>query len=173
MHESLSSITIDPSTIDTNLLYRNWGWLLPDGLRVFLLSMFGDWFLVDREGRVLMLDVLEGSLTQIADSEAEFLSALERAQVRDDWLLEGLCLALERDGVSLGPGRIFGYKIHPKLGAPIDRLNIEDADFAGYQAFVAELHRALDAAPPGSTITSIAVDGEVPLPASKPWWKFW
>lgn len=167
MDERLSSITIDPSTIDADLLYRNWGWLLPDGLRVFLLSMFGDWFLLDREGRVLMLDMLEGALTRIADSEAEFLSALEREPARDAWLLEGLCLALERDGVVPGPGRIYGYKIHPRLGAPIDRSNIEDADFVGYQAFVAELHRGL------ATVTSVAVGGEAQLPASKPWWKLW
>jgi hypothetical protein len=52
-------LTIDVDGLDCDRLLSDWRWLVPESLRPFSLTMFGDWFFENTDGRVMFLDTYE------------------------------------------------------------------------------------------------------------------
>jgi hypothetical protein len=63
-------LTIDPARLDCDELLVEWRWLVPASLRPISLTLFGDWFFEDDDGRVLLLDTVGGRLFEIAPTRA-------------------------------------------------------------------------------------------------------
>ena len=57
-----------------------------------------------------------------------------------------------------GDGQCFGFKVPPKLGAPVDLSNVEVANLKGYQFWMAEIAKI----PPGTVISHFTVNGKLP-----------
>ena len=62
--------------LDVNRLLEQWRWLCPDAVTLVARNGFGDLFLRNAEGKELLLDVGDGSLTAAASSDASFQRAL-------------------------------------------------------------------------------------------------
>jgi hypothetical protein len=75
--------TVDLTQVRAAL--SNWSWLLREGAwDPILVSAAGDVFLVCDSGEVFRLDTGGGELTRIAESRAEFETALEDSELAKD-----------------------------------------------------------------------------------------
>ncbi len=65
-------LTIDLDDLDTEVLLKDWRWLVPREYCPVQMTKFGDWFFRDLAGQVYMLDLIEGELSKVAETVTEF-----------------------------------------------------------------------------------------------------
>jgi hypothetical protein len=125
--------------------------------------MFGDWFLVQDDGRVWRLDLLEGSFESLGVSESEFWVHLKTEAAEDEWLQVGHILSLEERGLVRQSGQCYTYRLIPRLGGPITVDNMTIGELGGWQLFLAQVHQQLDHVPNGARVTRLdcSAEGEV------------
>lgn len=134
-----------------------WEWLIGRDKHPLVMTKFGDWFLADPEGRVHYLDLLEGTCTRVAASVAEFEQSMQEPEKLDAWFMLVFCDALYSAGHDPGEDQCFGFKVPPRLGAPIDLTNMEVANLKAYQVWMSEVAKI----PPGTTVDAITVNGKL------------
>lgn len=140
---------------------ESWRWLPLEGKSAVCTSPFGDIFLEDDQG-VWWLDTLEGALSRPWASREEFAAALSTAEGQDEFLLAGLGMAAEAGGLRPGPDQVYGFIIPPKIGGALDASNIEVQDFVVALYIAGQIHRQIHSMPPGTKITGLTVDGQMP-----------
>jgi hypothetical protein len=143
---------------DTPEMLGYWAWLVGADMHPLVLSKFGDWFLADPEGRVHWLELIGGTFSRVAESVEEFERLMEQPENLRRWFLPGWCYALYDSGQVPGEGQCFGFKIPPKLGAPVDLSNVEVAHLNAYQFWMSRIHQI----PPGTVVDAITVNGKLP-----------
>jgi hypothetical protein len=99
-----------------------WTDLLPTGGRILQASCLADVFLTDAAGRVHMLEVSAGSISQIAASEDEFWRRC--VDDRDGWLLRPLVDKCRAAGMSLEDHQCYAFTTLPFLGGAYEIENI-------------------------------------------------
>jgi hypothetical protein len=129
----LSDISFLPDQCGAASLLAEWSWRVPENYRPLLLSLFGDWFLVDPEGRVHMFDLLSCELCEIAASETEFFVKLETKEQRREWLRSHLVEAAEQAGIQRSASQCFAFRMPPIIGGKFALSNVVPWDFAKYQ----------------------------------------
>lgn len=153
-----SRLLIRTNRLDTPEMLRCWEWLIGRDKHPLVMTKFGDWFLADPEGRVHWLDLMEGAFTRVADSIARFQQLMVEEEQLDNWFLLGWCYRLYDEGMIPGEDQCFGFKVPPRLGAPVDLSNIEVANLMSYQVWMAEIAKI----PPGTEVDAITVNGKLP-----------
>jgi hypothetical protein len=153
-----NQLLIRTDTPDVSEMLRDWEWLIGTDKHPLVMTKFGDWFLADPEGHVLWLDVMSGTCKQVAESVSEFGPMMIRTENLDHWFFLPWCYRLHREGMIPGPGQCFGFKVPPKLGAPIDLSNVEVANLRAYQFWMSDIGKI----PPGTTVDAITVNGKIP-----------
>jgi hypothetical protein len=153
-----SRLLIRTNRPDTPEMLGCWEWLIGRDMHPLVMTKFGDWFLADPQGRVHWLDLLEGTCTQVADSVAEFEQLMVQEKQLNFWFLLPWCYRLHAEGHVPGEDQCFGFKVPPKLGAPVDLSNVEVANLMAYQVWMAEIAKI----PPGTTVDAITVNGKLP-----------
>lgn len=143
---------------DTPQMLGRWEWLIGRDKHPLVMTKFGDWFLADPQGRVHWLDLLEGTCTQVADSVAAFEQLMVQQEQLDSWFMLPWCYRLHDEGHVPGEGQCFGFKIPPRLGAPVDLSNVEVADLMAYQAWMSKIAKI----PPGTKVDAITINGKLP-----------
>jgi hypothetical protein len=143
---------------DTPEMLGDWEWLIGPDMHPLVMTKFGDWFLADREGQVHWLDLLEGTCKRVAGSVAEFEQLMVQQEQLLHWFVLPWCYRLYDEGRVPGDDQCFGFKVPPKLGAPVDLSNVDVVNLRAYQVWMAEIARI----PPGTTISHFTVNGEVP-----------
>jgi hypothetical protein len=138
---------------DTPEILGYWEWLIGRDLHPLVMTKFGDWFLADPEGRVHRLELLTGTCNRVADSVEEFEQLMVQPDNLESWFLLPWCYALHDGGQVPGEGQCFGFKVPPKLGAPVDLSNVEVAALKAYQLWMAEIARI----PPGAVVDAITI----------------
>ena len=86
---------------------------------VHLPSPFGD-VVFQAEDGFWFLDTLEGSLTRTWDSTGALKADLATASGQDRYLLAGLAIGAEHQGLIPAPGQVYGFKTPPVLGGTLD-----------------------------------------------------
>jgi hypothetical protein len=155
-------LTIDTAGLDCNRLLSDWRWLVPESLRPFSLTMFGDFFFEDSTGRVIFLDTVAAQLSEIAGSRASFLVEREKPDNLDQWFMADLALLCWERGLRPGPGQCLSFKIPPVLSGPLEVDNIEVSDLMVHESILAQIHRGVKDLPEGTRIDRFVVDGEEP-----------
>ena len=112
----LHDYIIDHRGIDWPTLLRDWSWLLPPVITVWIMNRFGDLFVVLDDGTVHMLDVGGGTLRKVAESRDDFANKLDEGDNANQWLMIPLIDELVASGVTLGEGQCYSYKQPPVLG---------------------------------------------------------
>ncbi len=155
-------LTIDATGLDCDHLLSDWRWLVPESLRPFSLTMFGDWFFEDTAGRVIFLDTVAAELSEIAPSRGAFLTERERQENLDQWFMADLVMLCWERGLRPGPGQCLSFKIPPVLSGPLEVGNIEVCDLMVHESILAQIHRQAKDLPEGTRIDRFVVDGEKP-----------
>ncbi|WP_284620787.1 hypothetical protein [Aquabacterium humicola] len=83
------------------------------------MSAFGDIYFLRQDGSVHVVDVFEGAVRQIAQSQEEFSVLMNSAEWRDANLMPEVIVQLQRRGLVRGPGQVFGFAPHPALAGKI------------------------------------------------------
>jgi len=89
---------------------------------------FGD-VVFQAEDGIWFLDTLEGSLTRTWDSTGALKADLATASGQDRYLLAGLAIGAEHQGLIPAPGQVYGFKTPPVIGGTLDLGNVEVIDF--------------------------------------------
>ena len=153
-----SRLLIRTDRPDISQLLGCWEWLIGRDMHPLVMTRFGDWFLADPDGRVHYLDLLEGTCTQVAASVPEFEQLMQEPDRLDSWFMLVFCDALYAAGHVLGEDQCFGFKVPPRLGAPIDLSNMEVANLTAYQAWMSEVAKI----PPGTRVDAITINSKIP-----------
>lgn len=127
------------------VFHRNWHWKTGERFVPVLVTVFGDWILVDRgTGQCAVLDLVEGDLRSTGLALRDFLETLAASpESRDDYLLEGLVASMRGRGQVALQGHVYEFKVHPILGAPFDPANVVTESLPLNQAKLAALFRAI------------------------------
>lgn len=120
-------------------------------------SCFGHVFLTSSDG-VWLLDPIEGALTREFDDPASLQAALAVEHARDEYLLEGLVLGAARRGIDRRSDQIFTFTPPPILGGSFAFENIMVMDFEVGMSIQGQLHRQVQALPPGTPISGFRFD---------------
>jgi hypothetical protein len=143
---------------DTSEMLGCWEWLVGRDKHPLVMTKFGDWFLADPQGQVHWLDLLEGTCTRVAASVAEFEQLMVQRDRLLNWFMLPWCYRLHDEGHVPNDDQCFGFKVPPKLGAPVDLSNVEVANLMAYQVWMAEIAKI----PPGTVVSHITVNGKMP-----------
>ena len=135
----------------------SWTWLPVVGKAAVCTSPFGDLFLEDDDG-VWWLDTVEGTLTRPWASRAEFAAAMATADGQNDYLLVGLALAAEANGLVPGPDQIYGFTVPPQLGGGFEPDNVEVIDFVVSLSITGQIQNQIRDLPPGTQVSGFTVD---------------
>lgn len=155
-------LTIETTGLDCDRLLSDWRWLVPETLRPFSLTMFGDWFFEDSAGRVIFLDTVAAELSEIASSRRAFLADRAKQENLDQWFMADLAVLCWEQGLRPGPGQCLSFKIPPVLSGPLEIDNIEVCDLMVHESILAQIHRGVKYLPEGTQIDRFVVDGEEP-----------
>ena len=156
----LKRLTIDAEALDCNRLLTAWRWLVPESLRPFSLTIFGDWFFEDSTGRVVFLDTVAGQLLEIARSRQAFLTECTKQENLDDWFMADFAMLCWERGIQPGPGQCLSFKIPPVLSGPMEVDNVEVCDLMVHESILGQVHRGVKDLPEGTRIDGFLVDGE-------------
>jgi hypothetical protein len=88
MPENLIDRSFWVGELEVDQLLLDWRWLCPEPVSLVARNAFGDLFLLNAAGRILWLQVDIGKLTEIADSQSQFLDLLRDDDKREMWLAE-------------------------------------------------------------------------------------
>lgn len=131
-------------TVDKRDLLGAWRWLIGTRLSLWHPTTFGNALLKDASGRVHVLDTLEGSVSLVANSEAEFAAKMCDPDTADLWLLAALVDGAARRGMVPGAEQCLHFKIPPQLGGPIDLDNVEITSLFVAFAISGQLRRQIE-----------------------------
>jgi hypothetical protein len=159
-----TDITIDSAEADfPTLLNTWWSWLLASSYKPIQLSFFGDWFLVNDDGQILFLDVLEGSVEKISDSQEQLDAMLNEEDWQDRLLLTGFVIAMQRRGAHRATGMCYGYRVHPIIGGKTEVSNLVLLDIETWQAICGQIHQQVKQMKPGTRIRRLEHEGGLSL----------
>jgi hypothetical protein len=117
-------------------LSADWNWLLRRLCALIAMNNFGDMFLRDSNGEIQLLVLTSGSLTKIADSQAEFQNLVAAKENQRAWFSLDLLTEIERAGMSLAPGQCFSFKKPLVLGGACEISNVEVAPISVYVSLI-------------------------------------
>jgi hypothetical protein len=127
------------------------------------LTKFGDWFFADASGHVFHLDLLEGTLSQVASSVDEYNTLKNQPDKHNDWFLDAFVFRCDREGLHLQPGQCYGWCIHPMIGGRFDFENIQIFPLSVYQSLMGQLLPRWAQLKPGDPIPQITIQSHRPL----------
>jgi hypothetical protein len=156
-HTEIADLALDVSRLDTADLLQHWQWCVPATMRPIQMTKFGDWFLIDTDGSVYFLDLIEGDLTQIASSLAEYNTKKDIPELRSEWFLDGFVFRCHREGPRLRDGECYGWRIHPMTGGKLEFQNIQVFSLSIYQSLMGQILRQWRQLKPGEPIPKIEI----------------
>jgi len=142
---------------DYSRALESWTFVDLAGKSPLFASPFGDLFLMDPAG-VWWLDTLEGELTRRWSTTQELQEVLNTPGGQDQFLLAGLAMAADRQGLIPGATQVYGFKTPPRLGGVIDLSNVELIDFVVSVNIAGQLHAQVRALPPGTPVAGFKID---------------
>jgi len=155
-------LLIRTADIDCPRLLSCWRWLLKKDFQPIVMTMFGDWFLLDVDGSVYFLDLVSGQLSKAADTGEEFNQVMGHPERLDEWFLAGLVEFLVDCGMVLKPGQCYGFKVPPILGGRLELENIEPTDIFVHQSLMSQIHQQARHLPEGTKIHRFLIDDQEP-----------
>lgn len=148
---------------------ESWAWSGLDAKVPILSSLFGHVFLQSAEG-YWYLDVISGSLEMLWSDAASLQAVLDSDDGQDQFLLGGIALAADRQGIALAPNQVYDFNPPPVLGGPFDVANLVATDFVVAVNLSGQIHEQLRNRPPGTRVNRVTVDA-LPEPKKSKFWQ--
>ena len=155
---TINDLTISPAGVDMDTLLSEWSWAMPEPLRPVLLTAMGDAFAQGASGAVYFIDMVEGTITSVADDGASFQSLLGDTQFVTDHLFPSRIVQLQNAGKSLKPRHVYSHKQLLVLGGDDDTSNIEVTDVSVHISIHGQVHRQVKDLPDGASIDNIKIE---------------
>ena len=150
----------DISGVDADGLLDEWRWLLGDHrVSVFRATAMGDLILKDDAGQFHLLDMIDGVVRHLADSEPELWAVLTDRRTRKTLLSTFVVRGLRNAGVVLGRFQCYSPDLPPILGGSLSRENLTACDLTFHASVLGQIHRQVKNLPPGTRIGEIKFVG--------------
>lgn len=127
---------------------QNWSGVLVGRVAIVFMNKFGCWYLENPSGKIELLNVFTGTLTEVASSRATFASLVNSRSWQEANLLVQLVAALHHDGKVPAAGQCYAVAPHTAIGGPNpmsgEVINLEHVmvmDTAVWQAICAQALR--------------------------------
>jgi hypothetical protein len=121
---------------------RGWSHLTRGRVAPVFMSKFGDWFLRGPDGSTIELSVIEGTMTAIAKTTAEFSALVNSQQWQEVHLLSLLVLQLHERALIPGSGHCYGFTPHPAFTGRIELNSAVVLDIPVWQSICAQTFAA-------------------------------
>jgi hypothetical protein len=115
-------------------------------------NAFGDLFLRDDFGAVLLLDVAIGKLTTVADSETRFRVLAATGEKRRDWFAEADEQAAAARGLKPDATQCIGFSVPLVFAESGSRDSPYIVDLYEHVAFLGDLNRQVSDLPDGAKV---------------------
>lgn len=148
----LNDYILDHSEIDWPTILRDWLWLIPGQLTVWIMNRFGDLFISLGDGTIHMLDVGGGTLTKVAESRDDFADKIDEGINANQWLMIPLVDKLVDAQISLCEGKCYGYRVPPVLGGDYTVENTVVITIPEHYRFHAYIHQQIRDVPDGTRV---------------------
>ena len=139
--------------LDTKRLLDQWHWLCAEPVTLVARNGFGDLFLRTVEGSILSLNIANGTLTEVAESESDFSRLLQDPAKRELLLAEGQLRGFAERGLRPNDLQCVGFKV-PVVFA--ESANVPDnayvADLYEQVSFLGDLHKQIADSPEGAKV---------------------
>lgn len=155
---NLSDYILDHSQIDWSKLLRDWLWLVPNSLTVWIMNRFGDLFITLDDGTIHMLCVGGGTFTKIAESRDDFAEKIDIGDNANQWLMIPLVDKMVAAGVLLPEGTCYGYRIPPVLGGDYSVENSAVFSIPEHFSVHASIHLQVKDLPNGTKVVLKVTD---------------
>lgn len=154
---TMNDLTISPDGVDMETLLDDWSWAMPEQWRPVLLTAMGDVFAQGDSGCVYFVDMVEGTITPLADDGPSFQSLLKDTQFVTDHLFPSRIINLRKAGKTLAPRHVYGHKQPLVLGGEDNADNVEVTDVSVHVSIHGQVHRQVADLPDGTSIDSIEI----------------
>lgn len=155
---TMNDLTISPNNVDMENLLGDWEWAKPEPLRPVLLTAMGDVFAQGKSGAVYFLDMVEGTVSGIADDGTSFQELLKDKQFVTDYLFPSRVVQLREVGKQLSSGEVYSHKQPLVLGGEDNADNVETTDVSVHVSIHGQIHRQVKDLPDGASIDSIRIE---------------
>jgi hypothetical protein len=137
----------------------DWRWLIGSGLRLWHVTRAGDALLMDpTDGSIHFLDVIEGKVERIADSDTDFEAAVATTEHVERWLTPDIVNGQAALGMCPGRNECLSFKKPPVLGGQLEPNNFEICDVLVHFSIAGQIHRQVKDLPPGTKIGQIKIE---------------
>ena len=119
MSLSWSDIFLQGQEFDFQRLLAEWSPLVGGRLQPIGMSAFGDLYFLRPDGAVHVLDVLEGAVRLVAESQTAFGACMNSKEWQDANLMPEVVWQLQQRGLVRGHGQVFGFAPHPAFAGKI------------------------------------------------------
>jgi hypothetical protein len=143
----------DVDQLDVSRLLEQWRWLCGQSVTLVARNGFGDMFLRTSERKILWLNVGDGTLTEIAESELGFEHSLAESAKRELWFGEQQFAIFAERGLEPNDLQCIGFKT-PVVFAESRSVpdNAYVADLYEQVSFLGDLHRQIADVPNGGKV---------------------
>lgn len=97
-------------------MLRDWHWILPPSLEVWIVTRFADMVIVQDDGSVWFLDTGGGSFKRIADSRDHFADLAEDPDTFSNWFMAPAVDEMVAAGHLLSAAQCYSFRLPPGLG---------------------------------------------------------
>lgn len=136
---------------------ESWDWIDFSGMEPFITTCFGDVFFESSDG-IYFLDTLGGSLEKVASSKEEMQEILNTEDGQDHFLMSGLAIAAQENGMNINEGECLDFKISPALGGELTLENINVMPFVVSLDIAGQIMKQIKDLPPGTKIDKVTLD---------------
>jgi len=139
--------------LDVSRLLEQWRWLSAEPMTQVARNGFGDMFLRTTKGKILWLNVGDGTLTEVAESESGFEHSLAESAKRELWFAEQKLATFAENGLKANDLQCIGFKT-PVVFAESTNVpnNAYVADLYEQVSLLGDLHRQIADIPNGGKV---------------------
>jgi len=149
---------IPTTALSSDTVLEDWIWLLKKPHTIIAMNNFGDMFLRDEKGTILLLNVARGTLERVATSAAEFQRLAADKERQRRWFLTDFLTQIESAGLTLSNGVCFAFKKPLKLGGTVEVSNVEIASITVHVSPQGQILQQLRDLPPGTTTKEVTIE---------------
>jgi hypothetical protein len=140
---------------DVDEALESWRWLVPGDVRSLELTAFGDLFLIADDGKILFLDTIDGKVSEVAESVADWEKKVQVPELLDWWFMPAFLLQLQDAGSYLSQGECYTATIPTILSGPFSVANWRPTHWRIHFHSLGQIHEQVRDLAEGTKITKI------------------
>lgn len=140
MQLSWNDLLIPIEAVEPANCLAPWGSIIADRVIPVAISAFGDWFLMEKNGTIRHLCMLQGTFEMVARNQADFQLKMNDPNWQETFLLSSLIGTLKQQGITRSEAQCFGFQIHPVFGGVAESSNVVVLDLLVWNSICHQIH---------------------------------